>query len=154
MTTRIFYVLLILFTLLLQGCKDESMIVLGENYPKQILIPSSPTREKKPEIPESEKQSIPVAIINNDNRKISNFLSGKWVEDSQDSLNEFTKSKSYLKYKDSLERDWQLYNKVALNPFKEWLGENFKYQYFKFLYICAMIIFHFKNFIIINFVEI
>lgn len=129
MTTRIFYVLLILFTLNLLGCKDESMIVLGENYPKQILIPSSPTREKKPEISESEKQPNPVASINNDYRKISNFLSGKWVEDSQDSLNDFTRSKAYLKYKDSLERDWQLYNKVALNPFKEWLGENFKYQY-------------------------
>ena len=127
MTTRIFYVLLILPALFFEGCKDESMIALGENYPKQIIIPTN--REKKPDLVLPEPEKPIVTETNNDPIKISNFLSGKWVEDSQDSLNDFTKSKAYFSYKNNLERDWLLYNKVALIPFKEWLGENFKFQY-------------------------
>jgi hypothetical protein len=127
MTTRIFYVLLFLPILLIEGCKDESVIALGENYPKQIIIPNN--RDKRPDLVPAEPQKLLVAETNTDPHKISNFLSGKWVEDKQDSLNDFTKSKAYNSYKENLARDWLLYNKVALNPFKEWLVDNFKYQY-------------------------
>jgi len=128
MTTRIFYVLLFLPILLIEDCKDESVIALGENYPKQIIIHNS--REKKPDlVPATEVTNTVVDEINSDPQKISNFLSGNWVEDKQDSLNEFTKTNSYISYKLNLEKDWLLYKKVTLIPFKEWLVDNFKFQY-------------------------
>ena len=75
MTTRIFYVLLFLPILLIEGCKDESVIALGENYPKQIIIPNN--RDKRPDLVPAEPQKLLVAETNTDPHKISNFLSGK-----------------------------------------------------------------------------
>ncbi len=129
MATRIFYAVLFISLCSWVGCKEER-ISSAITYPRQILIPPPPETpfpsvEVSNQNQISDKSNLELSKL----LKVTQFLSGNWVEDSLDPLNPYTKSKGYLDFKIRLQSDWQLYTKVALQPFREWLSIHFSETY-------------------------
>lgn len=129
MATRIFYAVLFISLCFGLGCKEER-ISSANTYPRQILIPPPPeaplpSLEGLNQNQTSEKSNVETSRL----LKVTQFLSGNWVEDSQDPLDPYTKSKGYLDFRTRLQSDWQLYTRVALQPFREWLSIHFTETY-------------------------